>query len=76
MDQDSQQPGAEPSAPPTGDALVVFRRPVVRAMLATSLAVGAGIGGVVIANAATASPTPSASPSTSASPVQMNCPNM
>jgi hypothetical protein len=76
MDQQSQQPGVEPSAsPPADDALAVLRRPAIRLMLAISLAAGAGVGGFVIANAATASPSPSASPSTSAAPTH-NCPNM
>jgi hypothetical protein len=68
MDHDSPQPGADP--------LAVLRRPAIRLMLAASLAIGAGIGGFVIANAATASPSPSASPGGSAAPAHTNCPNM
>ena len=75
MDQDSQPPVVEPVAPRGGDALAVLRRPVIRAVLAVSLAAGAGIGGFVVANAAT-SPTPAASPSTSPTPARTNCPNM
>ncbi|HEV2012982.1 MAG TPA: hypothetical protein VGR77_03735 [Candidatus Dormibacteraeota bacterium] len=73
MDQDSQPPVVEPVAPPAGDALAVLRRPVIRALLALSLAAGAGIGGFVMANAAT---SPAASPSTSPAPAHTNCPNM
>jgi hypothetical protein len=75
MDQDSQPPVVEPVAPPAGDALAVLRRPVIRALLALSLAAGAGIGGFVMANAAT-SPSPAASPSMSPAPAHTNCPNM
>ena len=77
MDQDSAAPVAEPhGAAPPGDALGVLRRPVIRAVLALSLATGAGVGGFVVANAATASPSPSASPATSPAPAHTNCPNM
>jgi hypothetical protein len=75
MDQDSQQPVVEPVVSRGGDALAVLRRPVIRALLAVSLAAGAGIGGFMVANAAT-SPSPAASPSTSPGAAHMNCPNM
>jgi hypothetical protein len=68
MDE-TTQPNPQPQVSPFG----WLRRPMVRALLAGGLAIGAGVGTFAVAHAASASPAASPAPSTGAT---HNCPNM